>query len=415
VKVEENPVSRDSASSRLRVLTLSCVFPNPDEPTLGVFVKSRLEALAERASVRVLAPVPLLDYSRPVSEWLHAWNLPAEPADQPLKITHPRWFYPPLSGGLNPYFLYWRLKPKAGGIHKRQPFNLLDAHFAYPDGIAASLLARKLGIPFVVTLRGNETLHAGFPARRWLIQRALVSAGRVITVSERLRQFAISLGVAPEKTRTIPNGVNSGLFHPRDRDVVRAANGIGARERVILSAGTLIERKGHHRVIEALQQIAPDYPDVRLLIAGGRGREGNFASSIEDQIKRLGLEPRVTLLGRVDPEKMAELMAAADLFCLASSREGWPNVVHEAMACGTPVVATDIGGVPDMVPGEDHGIVIPANDQERLRDALAGALAKNWQREDIAQRAQSRSWSVVADEVYEEMTQVVAETRSGGR
>jgi glycosyltransferase involved in cell wall biosynthesis len=111
------------------------------------------------------------------------------------------------------------------------------------------------------------------------------------------------------------------------------------------------------------------------------------------------------MLGAVSPKEMVKLMSAADLLCLASSREGWPNVVHEAMACGTPVVATRVGGVPEMIPSPSYGILVPVNEGEALSKALNQGLTQNWDRRLIAQWAHSRPWEKVACEVLQELQQ----------
>jgi teichuronic acid biosynthesis glycosyltransferase TuaC len=231
----------------------------------------------------------------------------------------------------------------------------------------------------------------------------------VITVSERLREFAISLGAAPERVCTIPNGINVRIYFQRDRDAMRRKHGIPSDQLMLLSAGYLIERKGHHRVITALAALRRDGLPAGLWIVGTAGREGRYEKKIRDLVIELGLSEDVHFVGGVPPEVLGEYMSAADVFCLASSREGWPNVVHEALGCGTPVVATDVGGVPDLIPSQEHGFVVPIGDQEALENALRSALLQTWNRPAIAARAQSRSWEQVAEEVIREARQGITE------
>jgi glycosyltransferase involved in cell wall biosynthesis len=393
----------------MKILSLSCVFPNPSEPGLGLFVRARLLRMSASAQIKVIAPVPLLDYSQDPKHIVRLDSIPARRQDGALEIFHPRWLYPPFGGPWNPLFLFGRLAPAVRRLRGRFRFDLIDAHFAHPDGIAAAYLSRAVGVPFVVTLRGNETAHARHAMRRLLMQRALCRAARVICVSESLRRFAIGLGVDPAKTRTIPNGIDAALFHRRDPVASRRKHGIAEDAKVVLSAGALIERKGHHRTIQALHQI----PGVQLLIAGAPGREGKFEEEIRSTVSRLGMESRVRFLGQVSPSVLPELMSAADLFCLASNREGWPNVVHEAMGCGTPVVATNVGGVADMVPSESYGFVVPVNDPAALREALDKALSRTWDHDAISAWAASRSWENVAREVVEEFAAVLGRSGPG--
>jgi glycosyltransferase involved in cell wall biosynthesis len=302
-----------------------------------------------------------------------------------------------------------QLVSKLACLRKEFPFDVIDTHFGYPEGIAGAVLASWLGVPFTMTLRGNEPKHSqsrlGRQSMRWALRRA----GRVFTVSERLRRFAIDLGVAAEKVTTIPNGVDAAIFRPRNRDECRMRYALPLDRPVILSAGALVERKGHHRIIEALASLAANGCAAHLVIAGGPGPEGRYEERLRELTPALGLQSRVRLLGPVPPGTLAELMSAADLFCLASTNEGWPNVVHEALASGAPVVATDVGAVPEMLADPANGIIVPVNDPVRLRQALEAALQKNWDRAAISRWGHARSWTQVASEVLQQMQAMVAE------
>ena len=399
-RASENP---QQASRALRVLTLSSVFPNPDEPSHGIFVRNRMRHVADLADVRVIAPVAAIDYSSPDKHWLRNHALPHTRRDGPLTIDYPRWFFPPFGTPLNVLCLFARTLFTAARIRREFRFDLIDAHFAYPEGCAAALLAACFHVPFVVTQRGNETLFGRSPLRRAIMAWSLRRAARVLSVSEDLRQYAITLGVDPERTRTVPNGIDIHLFYPRGRAAARAKHNIPTGAKMILSAGALVERKGHHRIVAALAKLRDDGMEVLLVIAGGAGREGRFEPDIRESIERLGLSGSVRIMGRVAPPELAELMSAADVFCLASDMEGWPNVVHEAQGCGAPVVATAVGGVPEMLPSEEYGYVIPPLDVEAMAIALYKALTRQWDREAISAWARSRSWEKVAQEVYAQM------------
>jgi teichuronic acid biosynthesis glycosyltransferase TuaC len=400
--------------ARLKILSLSCVFPNSADPTLGLFVRSRLQSVAAGAVVKVISPVPMIDYWR--ATYTHgAWHreIAQHRQDGNLEVFHPSWFYLPFGGVLNAAFLAARLLLPVVRLRRRFSFDLIDAHFAYPDGIAAGILAQLLRVPFIVSLRGNETMHAGHPFRAIFIRWVLRRANRVICLSESLRQFANSLGVDPARTKTIPNGIDTKLFYPRDRAASRQKYMIDDDTTVILSVGALIERKGHHRIIHALKELQEEGVDAQLLIAGSAGREGHYEQQLHKLVSELRMESKVRFLGQVKPEFLPELMSAADVFCLPTTREGWPNVVHEAMGCGTPVVATNVGGIPDMIPSERYGIVVPVNDSAALRNALHTAFGKHWDRQGIAGWARSRSWEQVARESLEQMQAVISEVANG--
>ncbi len=357
-----------------------------------------------------MAPLAVLDYA---AIWAGTSKktlaVPTQRWDQELEVFHPRWLYPPGAGAVSGVFLLISLFPRIGRLRRRFRFELIDAHFGHPSAFAAALLSAAFKCPFFVTLRGDETRHARYAARRYWMSWALRRACRVITVSERLRQFAIGLGVAPDRVCTIPNGINPRIFFQRDRDAVRRKHGIEPGLPMLLSAGYLIERKGHHAVIKALGTLRQRNVSAGLWIVGGAGREGRYEATIRDLVKKMGLDDHVHFVGSVLPETLAEYMSAADVFCLASSREGWPNVVHEALGCGTPVVATDVGGVPDLIPSSEYGRVVPIGDQEALEIALQSALLQEWNRPAIAAWAQSRSWDRVAEEVIREARQGIAE------
>jgi teichuronic acid biosynthesis glycosyltransferase TuaC len=382
----------------MRILSLSTVFPNPSEPGLGLFVRARLQQMAAGAELRVVAPVPVIDYGAGW-RWIGSRKLPDKRFEGDLLVYHPPWLYAPGGPFFNALLMSVQLAGPVSRIRSEFPFELIDAHFGYPEGVAAAILARRLGVPYAITLRGNETMHAGYRGRRWLMKGALRHAGVVISVSESLRQFAITMGAEPARCVTISNGIDTRIFYPRPREECRRRLGVAEGEKVVICVGSLIERKGHHHVIRALARLRNEGCRTTLWIVGGPGREGHFEEDIHRCIRELDMGDHVRMLGQVDSQVLPELLSAADLLCLASSREGWPNVVHEALGCGTPIVATTVGGIADLVPAERYGLLVPPGDQERLRSALSQALNREWDREGIAALGGCRSWKQVASEV----------------
>jgi lipopolysaccharide exporter len=406
------PSGSKAPAGNPRVLSLSTEFPNPSEPGKGLFVRARLEAMASRAPLFVVAPVASLDYANPRHDLFAARRIPRERDEAGLRVLHPRWLYPPRGGWMNAWFLFARLLPLQIRLRARRPFDVIDAHFAHPEGIAAVLLGRVLRCPVIVTVRGSELRYYRQRSKRFWMSWALRRADRVIAVSEGLRELAITLGVDPRRVKTVPNGIKADVFFRRDRLACRSRHGVAAHERIILSAGDLAELKGHHRVMTAVKALNDRGVRARLLIAGGVGRSGRYADTLRRQVIEQGLTDQVAFLGEVTQDALAELMSAADVFCLASSTEGWPNVVNEALACGTPVVATDVGAVRQMIHGDGDGTVVPVHDAEALADALQAALTSDWDREAISARGRSRSWGQVAEEVLSEMRTVIREQRS---
>jgi glycosyltransferase involved in cell wall biosynthesis len=220
--------------------------------------------------------------------------------------------------------------------------------------------------------------------------------------------LAIELGVQPAVARTIPNGIDPDIFRPHDRLESRRKYGMPGSSLVLVCVGELVERKGHHLVVRALRRIVDAGLDAQLWIAGAAGRDGPaYEGAIRNLASELALSERVHFLGFVPRTELAGLLSAADVFCLPSTLEGWPNVVHEASACGAPVVATAVGGVPEMLPSERYGMVVPVGDQNALDDALIAALRKQWDRNAISAWGRSRSWKAVAEEVLLEMDEIV--------
>lgn len=399
--------------SQRKILSLSTVFPRPGEPSFGVFVERRLQELGRLAEVRVAAPVPLLEVRGAGLRLLR--DAPPRVVQRgSLTVHHPRWLYPPGLGFLHARVLAVRLAPFLKKLAREFPFELIDAHFGYPEGAAASLLAAQLGKPFAVTLRGNEPALAAWPSRRSQMARALRQAAAVIAVSGALREFAVSLGASEERCRVIGNGVDAATFYPRPREEAKARLGMAPDRVHLLSAGYLIPRKGHHRLAALLPALHARGVPADLWIVGGPGREGDAREEIARVVREHRLEPFVHLVPPVPAETLAEYMSACDLFCLASSREGWPNVVHEALACGAPVVATRVGAAGDIVGGEENGIVVAPDDDAALLEAILRALGRPYDRQAIARRAAARSWAVVAREVYDLFETILATSVAKG-
>jgi glycosyltransferase involved in cell wall biosynthesis len=378
------------------IVSICTVYPNSLETDKGQFVRSRLIALSKHFDLTVVAPTPLLNYQgRRVNTG------PRRPesrcTDAGATVLHPRWLHVPGGGALNVICLAARLIPV---LLRLRPFAIIDGHFGYPEGVATTLMARLFRRPAMITLRGSELLHSKYRIRRAVMKWALTHSQRVIAVSRQLADFALDLGADPKRVIVIGNGVDPSMFFPRDRRESRNKLRMPQDARVIITAGHLIELKGHHYAIRAVRQLLDEGVDVHLYIAGGAGSGVNsYQSELLRLVGALGLGERVHFLGEVRGPDMPELMSAADVFCLASSREGCPNVVREALACGTPVVASGVGAVPELLASDRNGFVVPPRDVTALQDALRLALATPWHRDEIAAYGQSRSWEQVATEV----------------
>jgi teichuronic acid biosynthesis glycosyltransferase TuaC len=377
----------------IRLLTFSTLFPNEAQPNHGIFVQNRLRQLigSGGAVSTVLAPVPYFPFA---SERFGAWSayagVPLVETRQGLTIHHPRFLAIPKVGmNLAPRLLYrTAARFLARSIANGQKFDAIDAHYVYPDGVAAIWLGKRFGLPVVITARGTDiSLIPDFPTPRRMIQAALADAAGLVGVSESLRQAMIALGADPAKAVTLRNGVNTAMFRPLNRDAARAA--LGLTRPTLISVGHLIERKGHHRTIAAMAQL----PEFDLLIAG----EGSEHNVLQMQIEQAGLTGRVRLLGTRPHAELPSLYSAADAMVLASSREGWANVLLESMACGTPVVASNIWGNPEVVQTDASGVIYDPNTPDGIVAGVRRLFAQTMDRAATRRYAEDFSWDATTE------------------
>jgi len=371
----------------LSILTVTTLFPNPVNPAHGSFVATRLEKLVESGEIQaeVLAPVP----------WQPSW-LPYSPAGRldrvpkfrmhgGLKVHHPRYVVVPKIGmTLTPHTLFWTLKSALQKLlAEGRRFDLIDAHYFYPDGVAAVRLAKEFGIPVVVTARGTDlNLIPQYATPRRMICNAAAHADGLITVCQALKDCLIELGTAPDRIVVLRNGVDLQLFRPLDRQAARAR--LGLTRRTLGSVGWLVERKGHHHAIRALRAL----PNTDLLIVG----EGPERTALERLALKEGVSERVRFLGRIDQGRLPEIYNAIDALVLASSREGWANVLLEAMACGTPVIASAVWGTPEVVAAPEAGVLMKTLDAQGVIDGVTRLFATPPERAATRRYAEAFSW-----------------------
>jgi teichuronic acid biosynthesis glycosyltransferase TuaC len=205
----------------------------------------------------------------------------------------------------------------------------------------------------------------------------------------------------------VGNGVDTGKFQRLDRRVARQDLGLPLDAPVLVSVGALVERKGFHRVIECLPALRRRFPGLHYLVVGGPGPEGDWSARLRRQVNDLGLQDCVVFLGTRAPEELKVPLSAADVFVLATRNEGWANVFLEAMACGLPVVTTDVGGNAEVVADEKLGILVPFGRADQLAQAIADALGRTWDRDAIVAYAQNQSWDRRVSMLAEEFAAIV--------
>jgi glycosyltransferase involved in cell wall biosynthesis len=280
-------------------------------------------------------------------------------------------------------------------LHREFHFDCIDAHYLYPDGLAAVLLGKILGLPVFLSARGTDiNVFPSFRTIRPMILWSLRNAAGIVAVAAALKSAIVNLGLPPEGVCVIPNGVDLERFHAYDQSEARRALGLPAEAKITLSVGSLTETKNQKLLISAFAKVSEGRPELKLLIVG----EGPLGSTLENLIRELRLQEKVSLIGPRPNEELALWFSAADVSCLSSLREGWPNVLMESIACGTPVVATRVGGVPEIICSPDLG-AIAEQDSDSVAAVLQFALAKQWNRKALTLHAERRAWDLVAEEV----------------
>jgi teichuronic acid biosynthesis glycosyltransferase TuaC len=350
----------------MKLLTFSTLYPNAEQPNHGIFVETRLRYLVAsgKAESRVVAPVPWFPSSNPkYGHYSQFARVPRHEQRNGLSVSHPRYLVVPRVGmNITPFMLAQSAKQAIGRIRDEgYDFDAIDAHYFYPDGVAAVMLGKYFNKPVVITARGTDiNLIPQFALPRKMIMWAAERANGIVTVCNALKEEITGLGVVNKNIVALRNGVDLQRFQPTDRAIARAALGITGF--TMLSVGLLDPRKAHDIPIRALAEL----PDVRLMIAGS----GPDLKKLQDVAAQAGVTDRVTFLGPIPQTALAQYYNAADMLVLASSREGWANVLLESMACGTPVIASNVWGTPEVVNSPDAGLLMA----ERTPASLAASV-----------------------------------------
>ncbi len=378
----------------IRTVLFSTLYPSVARPIHGIFVETRLRELLSTGAVEthVVAPVPWFPSTRErFGEYARMARTPPREQRHGVDVQHPRYLLLPKIGmNLAPLAMAVAAAPALQRlIDEGFDFDLIDAHYYYPDGVAAALLARHFRKPLAITARGTDLnlipQHA-LPRRmiRWAAGRADASIGVCAALVDVLRGW----GIADSRLHVMRNGVDLHRFHPVPPEAARLQLGIQDAP-VLLSVGHLIERKGHHLAIGAMPAVLKRHPQARLLIVG----EGPERLRLQALAAELGVQARVTLTGALPNDTLATWYSAADVLILASSREGWANVLLEAMACGTPVVATRIWGTPEVVASDDVGLLVEQRSSEGLAASLVQLLAAPRDRGRVRRYAEGFGWA----------------------
>lgn len=379
----------------MRILTYSSLYPNAVDPTHGVFVERRLLELVKDSNINasVVAPVPWFPFKSSIfGKYGKYASVPGSDQRNGIDIYYPRYPLIPKVGMLMAPGNMARAT--FGTVRSQlahdQSIDLIDAHYFYPDGVAASFIAERLRVPFIVTARGSDiNTIAAMPAPGKMILQAAARASAIIAVSEALGRALRDLGIPPGKIHVLPNGVDLQFFNPGNR--AEARQRLAMESPTFLSVGSLKEAKGHDIAIRSLKHIA----GAKLIVIGS----GPFESKLKKLVASLGLQSRVSFTGQMHASELLGYYQAADCLLLISRREGMPNVVLESIACGTPVIASNVGGIAEIINAPAMGQLINDRQPDKVAQAWRSINTSGIDRKAVRRAAESYSWHETASDL----------------
>ena len=396
----------------MRVLIMTKIFPNRVQPLSSPFNREQFTALARLCDVEVLATIPWFPGLRAFQRWSpagHLHGVPSRDCINGLTVRHPRFLFLPkignaVSGPLYAASLATLMWPYRGHV------DVLLGSWAYPDGFAAVMLADLLGVPSVIKLHGSDMdVVARMPGPRRYLKWALPRAQRVVAVSQPLGRAAAALGAKPDRIDIVPNGVDAASFKPADRAEARRELGIAPDARLVLYVGRIERDKGTIDLIRAFGSDTPRLRGVELVMIG----DGSALKECRELAAETGVQ--LALKGARPHGEVPRWLAACDVLTLPSWHEGMPNAILEAIACGRRVVATHVGGIPDVVTSESLGVLVPPQDPAALAIALAQAVWAPYDPATVASKAQLPDWQRSAGLLHQSLLTAVVQRREGQR
>ncbi len=382
----------------MRILSIATLFPNPVKPSFGIFVGNQMRAIVAAGDVDLTMVSPIGVPPWPLSR-RHPYDklaaIPERSEVSGLPVLYPKFtLIPKIGGDSNPARIARAVLPLVRRLHAEQPFDLVDAQFFFPDGPAAAIVARELGLPLTIKSRGADIHYWGQrQAALKQMQQAAHQAAGMLAVSRALREDMVALGMPRDRIGVHYTGLDRERFHPIERGAARALVsampnlGIWPEGPLIVTPGSLIPRKGQRLVIEALARL----PGAHLALAG----TGEDEKPLRALAERLGVAERVQFLGLVGHDLLPHVLCAADVLVLPSASEGLANVWIEGLACGTPIVIPDIGGAREVVQDDTAGR-IAARTPEAIAEAVGDILADPPSQAEVSAHVSRFSWGVNA-------------------
>lgn len=374
---------------RMKLLVLTNLFPNAEERTRGIFIYQQLKALNRKHDIKVICPVAWHPFKHSIKTHKSEFG--------GIPVIYVRYFYTPkVLRSLYGLFLTISIINHFRKTEKVR-YDKIYAFWAYPDGFAAWALSRLYKIPLIISLRGSDiNVLTLYPLLRWQIRYILNKCEHVFAVSRELKEKTVAIGVLYNKITVIPNGVDNSIFYPSSKESARKIINCPLKELVLLYVGGLKDIKGVMILMEAIRIIATaGGSEMTLYLVG----EGPLRASIERFAEINNLKSWVKCVGGVRHERIAVWMNAADRFVLPSYHEGCPNVLLEALACNLPVVATNVGAVPDIVADFNAAVLVPPGDPAAMARAIQESFDKRWDLSAFETIKQKYTWDAVVDSV----------------
>lgn len=385
------------------------MFPNPRMPVHAQFVKQRLDALSRRIDLSVVSPIPWFPGEQVIAKYKNRHRVPSSTSENRYPTSFPRFLsIPSIFKPMDGLFMASAVRSWVLKHYRPTDFDLIDCHLGFPDGFAGALLARIWRMPFTVTLRGHDINDLyRFPVRVRQVLFALRHCSRYFGVSQALVDGAVQLGAPKEKGFRSANGVDPNRFFPIPRHEARIKLGIDPNHQYIITVSHIVKRKGIDILMRALSLLKKrGHSQLRYILAGSGGEEGDYTAELRKLADALGISEYIIWVGAVDNANLHWYYSAADVSCLASAKEGWPNVILESLACGTPAIAYATWGVPEIIPNDDIGILVKERTPDAFADAIARGLDKFWNTEAIVHYAKEHSWERTADELCQHLTTI---------
>lgn len=390
----------------MNILFISTQFPNSKEPNRGIFSYQIVNELSLLADVKVIAPLPTIGYFKFLDrfkKYKTNINLPRFEMIKSIPVYHPKYIAFPGVGLLHALEYQRSIEALVSDINKNWPISAVNCHWLFPDGVAVRRICEKLNIPLMLSALGTDlNQYCQYKIRGGFIKRALSGANKVSVLNLEMFNKCVAMGVPKEKLVVIPNGVNVEKFSIKDKALCREKLGIDWNLKMLLFVGALVPVKNVSTLINAVALLEKNRSSLgaKLYIVGS----GFLEYELKKLVNELKMNDRIIFIGQVEHDDLPLWMNAADCLCLPSLSEGHPNVMMEALACGTQVVGSNVGAIPDFVSEEyGNGYTVDGNDIVDISNKLFAALTLKKYPEEVRNKVLPFSWGNCAKHYYEEL------------